>query len=76
MANVWKCVLNMALWKYVKQEGRANGASSNLSMKDIEAVQKSISKTLDVAASDVDRINSRLHFTRKNLPRTGTHTSL
>ena len=36
----------MAVLKYVKQEGQANGALSNLSVKDIKAVQNSISKVL------------------------------
>ena len=61
------------MWKYVKQEGQANGTSSNLSVKDIEAAQNSISKTLNVAASSksqkwgLKRILI-LHFTSKNLP--------
>ena len=41
----------MAMWKYVKQESQVNGTSSNLSVKDIEAAQNSISKALNVAAS-------------------------
>ena len=40
---------SMAMWKHVKQEGQANGASLNLSVKDTEE-QNSISKALNVAA--------------------------
>ena len=36
----------MAMWKHVKQEGQANGKSSSLSVKYIEAAQNSISKAL------------------------------
>ena len=41
------------MWKYVKQEGQANGISSNLSVKDIKAAQNLTSnyKALNVAAS-------------------------
>jgi len=40
----------MALWKYFKQT-TGTLSLSNLSVKDIEAAQKSISKALDVAAT-------------------------
>ena len=61
----------MAKWKYVKQEGKANGTSSNLSVKDIKAVQNSISNALNVAASSKSQKRGLkrtiiLHFTRKN----------
>ena len=62
----------MVMWKYVKQEGQANGTSLNLSVKDIEAAQNSISKALNVAASSKSQKRGLkrilvLHFTSKNL---------
>ena len=45
----------MAMWKYGKRVEQPNGASSNLSMKDIEAAQKLISIALDVATSTKSR---------------------
>ena len=57
----------MAMWEYVKRVEQPNGASSNLTMKDIEAVQKSISKALDVATSTKSRGKYRINVNESRL---------
>ena len=44
----------MAMWKYIKQEGQANGTSSNLLVKDIGAAQNSISEVAEGGALKIE----------------------